>query len=116
VVEQTVTLQQGSPKTLTLANWNGHGSASGAGCGAQGPWSTPHSYIVQAASLGGNPSNGALDLVAPGEPLIQPTPSTAPTASTTARPSASATGSASAKPKPKAKPTATATATTSVWN
>jgi hypothetical protein len=103
VVEQTVTLRQGTPVTLTLAQWNGHGSSQAGGCGVQGPWSRPAAYIVQAAALGGNPSIAALNLVAPGQPLVQPTPKATATASPTA------SGSTTPKPSGSGKPTAGAT-------
>ncbi|BBH17803.1 hypothetical protein Back2_20900 [Nocardioides baekrokdamisoli] len=104
VKEQTVTLRQGTPITLTLATWDGQASSQAGGCGQQNPWARPGVYHVQAAALGGNPSSATrLTMVAPGVPLVQPV--TSPTASPTP------TGTGKAKPKGTAKPTGSPTPT-----
>lgn len=122
VKEQTVTLRQGTPITLTLAVWNGQASSQAGGCGAQNPWAVPGSYAIYAAALGGNPSVAALTMVAPSVPLVQPTTATTPTATATATATvtvtATPTATGTAKPSvktttiPKSKPTASPSSTT----
>ena len=113
VKEQTVTLRQGTPITLTLAVWNGQASSQASGCGSQNPWAVPGPYAIYAAALGGDPSVAPLTMVAPGVTLAQPSPTV------TAR--ATTTPSATAKPKPTASPkssgagTPSVSPTTSTW-
>lgn len=113
VKDQTVTLRQGTPITLTLATWNGQASSQAGGCGRQNPWATPGIYHVQAAALGGNPSLPTrLTMVAPGVPLVQPTQATAaaaPTGSAKPKPQKSGKPSPSSSSKPAASPTAVQT-------
>lgn len=110
VKEQTVTLRQGTPITLTLATWNAQASSQAGGCGQQNPWATPGVYHVQAAALGGNPSLPTrLTMVAPGVRLVQPTPPAAASATATGRATTKPKGTAKTSPTASTKPTAVQT-------